>query len=35
MYDISVLGLGGPNGLVVLGRGADGVALVVLLSVLW
>lgn len=35
MYDVSVLGIGGPNGLVVLGWGADAVALVMLLGVLW
>lgn len=35
VYDVSVLGMGGPNGLVVLGWGADGLALVVLLGMLW
>lgn len=35
VYDVNVLGIGGPNGLVVLGWGADAVALVVLLGVLW
>lgn len=35
VYDVNVLGIGGPNGLVVLGWGADAVVLGVLLGVLW